>query len=208
MARRMRREFGPVATVEDLVSYGREGLLSAARSYDASRGVPFRSWASLRARGSMIDGIRSSGQLPRRLYKQLRALEASDRVQSALDEDASATPAPTPEALDERITSYLSTMATAMAVGFLSPGSSGEPSGDFESPEEAFSRAELVVHVRTAINNLPDAERKLLDRHYFGDVTMDEAARELGLSKSWGSRLHARALEAVTRELRRNRVIR
>ena len=76
----------------------------------------------------------------------------------------------------------------------------GEPVNDadeVQSPEEAFSRAQLVEHVRAAIGNLPDAERKLLERHYFGDVTMDEAARELGLSKSWGSRLHARALDAA-----------
>jgi RNA polymerase sigma factor FliA len=90
----------------------------------------------------------------------------------------------------------------------LLPASVDEPSEEHASPEHALAHAELLAHVRASINSLPEAERTLLNRHYFGDVTMDEAAREIGLSKSWASRLHARALEAVTRDLRRNRIIR
>jgi RNA polymerase sigma factor for flagellar operon FliA len=48
----------------------------------------------------------------------------------------------------------------------------------------------------------------LVERHYFGGATLDEAARALGLSKSWGSRLHARAIEQMARELKRARVTR
>jgi DNA-directed RNA polymerase specialized sigma subunit len=43
----------------------------------------------------------------------------------------------------------------------------------------------------------------LIERHYFADETLEQAAASLGLSKSWGSRLHAHAIEAITRELRR-----
>jgi DNA-directed RNA polymerase specialized sigma subunit len=42
-----------------------------------------------------------------------------------------------------------------------------------------------------------------VERHYFGDETLDQAAASLGLSKSWGSRLHARAIETIARELKR-----
>lgn len=206
IARRMRREFGPTMSVEELVSYGREGLISAARNYDPSHGVPFASWATIRARGAMFDGMRASGHLPRRLYKKLRALEAADSVEDVALEQASTSPASTPEAMDERITAHLATMATAMAVGFLAPSPDADVAQEESSPEVAYGRAELLAHARRAIGNLPEAERKLLERHYFGDVTMDEASRELGLSKSWGSRLHARAIEAVGRELRRERV--
>jgi len=204
LARRMRREIGAAATHDELVACGREGLLSAARTYDAARGVPFRSWAMLRARGAMIDGIRASGQLPRRLYKQLRALESADHVHVALVEEASASPPTSPESADGRLSTYLATMATAMAAGMLDVAGAGlDERDDGGSPEDRYARAELVARSKEAITRLPDGERALLEAHYFGDRTLEEAAASLGLSKSWGSRLHARAIEAVARDLKR-----
>src|SRR5580704_10611047 len=48
----LRRQIGSVVRMDDIVSYGREGLLAAARSFDPMRGVPFRRWANIRVRGS------------------------------------------------------------------------------------------------------------------------------------------------------------
>ena len=39
--------------LEDLMSFAREALLHAARTYDEQRGIPFRAWASLRVRGAV-----------------------------------------------------------------------------------------------------------------------------------------------------------
>jgi RNA polymerase sigma factor FliA len=126
-------------------------------------------------------------------------------VQDAqIEEDGSTTPA-TPEAADEKLGSRLSGIAMAMAAGFISPETEGiEQVPDFKaSPEEQTARNELLRKIRAVIAERPDAERKLLERHYFDGVTFDEAATEIGLSKSWASRLHARALEAVARDLKR-----
>src|SRR5215472_14387100 len=111
-ARQIGRRIGTVVTLDDLRSFGREGLLSAARTFDASRGVPFRRWANLRVRGAMIDGVRQWGNLPRRVYRELRGLESADRLQEEFDEEDAASPARTPEAADARLTSYLAGIAT------------------------------------------------------------------------------------------------
>lgn len=204
LAFQMRRQLGSSLDVDDLVSLGHEGLLGAARSFDAARGVPFRRWANLRVRGSMIDGLRAHGGLPRRVYRQLKAMEAGDRVQDAQIEEDGATPPATPQAADEKLGSRLSGIAMAMAAGFISPEVEGmDQVPDMKaSPEEQASRKELVLKIRAVIAQRPDAERKLLERHYFDGVTFEEAATEIGLSKSWASRLHARALEAVARDLK------
>ena len=204
LARQLRRQLGGRLDVAELESMGNEGLLDAARSFDPSRGVPFRRWANLRARGAMFDGLRAQGGLPRAAYRKLRALEAADRVQDGRLEDDAASPPPSPEAADKRIEESLSGMAMAMAAGFLSASSEGlERVVDEDvSPEDAVAEKELLDVVRSIIARRPDAERQLLERHYFGGVTFDEAAKELGLSKSWASRLHARALEAVAIEMR------
>jgi len=197
-----RRLSATSVTLDDLRSFGREGLLQAARSFDAARGVPFRRWANLRIRGAIIDGVRQWGHLPRRVYQELRALSAADRVEEAYDEEQAGTPATTPEAADARLTSYLAGMATAMAVGSLSAGDDVDPGERAPSPEELVTTAELVARVKAIVQRLPDAERTLIERHYFGDETLDQAAASLGLSKSWGSRLHARAIERIAKEMR------
>ena len=191
------------ATLDDLRSFGREGLLQAARSFDASRGVPFRRWANLRIRGAIIDGVRQWGHLPRRVYRELRAIAAADRVQENFDEENSANPATTPEAADARLTSHLAGLATAMAMGSAILREDIDVRDDEPSPEDAVAQAELVARVRAVMATLPDAERTLIERHYFADETLDQAAASLGLSKSWGSRLHARAIERIARELRK-----
>ena len=196
-----RRIATPSVTLDDLRSFGREGLLQAARSFDGARGVPFRRWANMRIRGAMIDGVRQWGHLPRRVYHELRALAAGDAVQEGLDDDHTTAPAATPEAADRRLTSYLAGIATAIAVGSM-VGHEDVADGREPSPEEITSKAELARQVRAIVQRLPDAERTLIERHYFGDETLDQAAASLGLSKSWGSRLHARAIDRIARELR------
>jgi len=169
-------------TLDDLRSFGREGLLQAARTFDESRGVPFRRWANLRIRGAMIDGVRQWGSLPRRIYRELRAIAAADRVQATYDEEDAANPAATPEAAPQE----------GLDV----------PSPD-ETPEQLAMTSELIERVKGVLPLLPASERALVERHYFGDQTLDQAAASLGLSKSWGSRLHARAIESIARHLRR-----
>src|SRR5579862_2039713 len=110
-ARQMTRSVARTVTLDDLRSFGHEGLLQAARTFDPSRGVPFRRWANVRIRGAMIDGLRQWGGLPRRLYRELRAMDAGDRLLEAYDEEDSARPATTPETADARLTAYLAGMA-------------------------------------------------------------------------------------------------
>lgn len=209
IARSLRRQFGTYASVDDLTSQGREALLTAARNYDPDRGVPFRRWAAIRMRGAMIDAMRSNGNLPRRVYRMLRGLQAADRVHEAASEERAAAPTTTPEQADAQLSDQLGSAAMAMAIGFLSmrSGEAVERAHDPKaSPEDEVGHAELVRRIRAAIEERPEAERKLLERHYFDDVSFEEAARELGLSKSWASRLHARAIEGVKKSLKRTRI--
>lgn len=209
LARSMRRQMGPHAGVEELASYGKEALLLAARSYREGHGVSFRRWAAFKIRGAMIEAMRSKGPLPKRVYRKLRAMESAERVYEIAAEEDEAAPALTPEEADARITRTLTNAAHAMAVGFLTMRSADDllrPVEDHgDSPEELTAAAEMARIVREAIEERPDNERTLLVRHYFEEATFDEAAKELGLSKSWASRLHARAIEGLARSLKRRR---
>lgn len=208
VARQLKRQLGGSYDLDDLRSAGREGLVMAARSFDPTRGVPFRRWANLRVRGAIIDAIRQAGALPRRVHARLRAIEAGDRTQDAMLEEGAAAPAATASDADQRLDSYLAGIATAMALGLLAPSVGPEPEDVRDlgaTAEEQLAHHELVALVRKAAEARPEAERHLLVRHYFDGLTFDEAAKEIGLSKSWASRIHARAIEGLAKELRRLR---
>lgn len=207
--RMMKRELGGGGlSLDEMRSYGQEALLKAARTFDPARGVPFRRWANLRIRGSIIDGIRTQ-QLPRRLYEKLRAIEAADHVQEALLEEDAAQPPRDAEAADARLDHYLATMATAVAVTKCTLTSNDELDRlklESMTPEEALSRAELASTIREVVAARPEAERKLLEAYYIEDQTLEVVATSMGLSKSWASRLHTRALEGVARELKKRKI--
>ena len=210
IARQVARELGRLVELEDLRSMGHQGLLEAARRFDESRGSSFRRFANYRVRGAMIDGVRKGAPLPRRAHARLRSLEAALLVSEAAAEDAppgSATTMLDARASEQRLSDHLADMATAMAMGLLAVparGDDGEPSAlDIgETPEEALEHAELRQLVLQALEDLPEDERTLVRRHYLEGERFDHVATSLGLSKSWGSRLHTRAIARLTKRLR------
>jgi RNA polymerase sigma factor for flagellar operon FliA len=212
IARQVVRELGRAVELDDLRSMGHQGLLEAARRFDEARGASFRRFANYRVRGAMIDGIRKGAPLPRRAHARLRALEAALLVSEVAAEDA--PPGSTPPMLDaqaseQRLSDHLADMATAMAMGLLvvtTVGEEGEPSAIDAglTPEEALEQAELRQLVTEALEDLPDDERTLVRRHYLEGERFDHVAASLGLSKSWGSRLHTRAIARLTKRLRSN----
>ncbi len=208
VAKQLRRELGSVQ-LDDLRSAGHEALLQAARSFDPSLGVPFRRWVNLRVRGAMIDAVRAQTEVPRRVYQRLRAIEAGDRMSEAAAEEEVQKPTASELEADARLHSYLAGIATAMAMGLLAQPVSGPDGHDVlgagDAPDEQVAREQMFAQVREAIASQPEAERRVLTRHYFDGIKFEDVAKELGLSKSWASRLHARAIEGVARHLKRNR---
>ena len=72
-----------------------------------------------------------------------------------------------------------------------------------DAPSKVVADRELQQRLRVMVDDLtPDAKR-LINTIYFQGLTLSEAAKLLGVSKSWASRLHARSLEQLARSLRR-----
>jgi RNA polymerase sigma factor for flagellar operon FliA len=209
IAWKISRELGASLDIDELKNFGREGLLDAARRFDPSRGVPFRGYASFRVRGAILDGVRSISRLPRRTHERLKALGAAQLVSEGAAEDvfAPAPPGVTPADAESALAEHLAAMATAMAVGLLSGTAFGDegdrvPVAPQPGPEEALGRAELMAVVEKAIRELPDNEAELVRRHYLEGERFDHVAKDLGLSKSWASRLHTRAIRRLSDALR------
>jgi RNA polymerase sigma factor for flagellar operon FliA len=186
--------------MEDLVAFGFEGLLDARGRFDASRGVPFKSYAYYRVRGAVIDGVRRMAYLPRRAYARLKAAEALDLVSEHETELVASTSASGSASVNKdgeaslrAIDGILGRVAAAYCAAATAEGETGSDEAT-ATPEQTLLRREQKERVVKALDSLPEQERALVRGHYIEGRRFDEIARELGVSKSWASRMHTRAL--------------
>lgn len=186
--------------VEDLIGFGYTGLLEARARFDASKGVPFRNFAYYRVRGAVLDGVRTMAYLPRRAYARLRAAEVADaEAESAAQATSQQSAAPAPVAAARTLDAVLGRMAAAYCVSATLQEEEGDEGGN--NPELAAIARQNAGRVRAALGTLPERERFLIEGHYLKGKPFDELSAELGLSKSWGSRLHARGLDLMRKAL-------
>lgn len=181
----MRRE------VEDLVGFGMVGLLEARSRYDASRGVQFNTFAYYRIRGAILDGISKMAYLPRRAVRQARALsllDAESEHAGTVRAQAGTSGDPKEAAIDA-LSMVLSRAATAYSLALMTPTT--------PDPEVDASNQQAIVAMRKATEALPEREQTLLRHHYMEEHSLDAIGKDLGLSKSWMSRLHAKALDQL-----------
>jgi RNA polymerase sigma factor for flagellar operon FliA len=199
---RLMRAMGlPQRHRDDFISAGLLGLVEAAGRFDAGRGSEFRSFAFLRIRGAVIDHIRASCELSGYAYQVLKALESAQELRAqSLEERRSGFMSTVRQAADG--IDNLSKSAVALAIVSASveaPFFGGEASSN---PERDLSKKQTCEKLRAAIATLPEKERTIIEQYYFHDLTLSEVAHQYaGLSKSWVSRLHDRALGMLREKL-------
>lgn len=202
VARGLLRQLGGRFELDDLKGFAHEAIPELVARFDPARGVSFRGFARLRLRGAILDGLRKESGLPRGVAARLRALEAADLYADERAEENARRPASAGEA-DTRLSSFLRGLATAFATGMVAKDDGGvvaEPDASAAAtidPELVAARAELRRRLLEAIDEIGEPEGTILRRHYFLDEDLQDAAAHVGLSKSWGSRLHARAIDKL-----------
>jgi RNA polymerase sigma factor FliA len=168
---------------DEVLALAAAGLAEAAVRFDPARGASFATFAWYRVRGTIIDGLRRSTQLPRRTWARLLALRAaSDHPEPPGEAERGAA-----HPIAAVQTMYLLSLDALRDRGF-------DAAGDAPAPSDGLDRARTAARLRDAIARLPDNQRAIVTKHYFEGKNLLEAGAELGLSKSWASRLHAQAV--------------
>lgn len=194
----------------ELEAWGREGLLDAARRFDPGRGVSFRTFAYYRVRGAMLDGLRKMGAWSRRGYERVALLQAAQSTSEGLYEDhAAAGRDVEPARAEQMLRDHMASMATAMTLGLFAASAVESKEiiavGRTDDPETEYATAELGSLLRSSVDALPPPEDEIIRRHYFEGETLEAVGSSLGLSKSWASRLHTRAIRRLTNRLKGER---
>jgi len=209
IARKLREQV-PMVEFDDLVGFGMQGLIEASQRFDDRHGVAFTTFAYYRVRGAMFDGLRSMGWLPRSEYSRIRTEErASTYMANLAARQASSTgaqpAAKEPGAAEDGVENKVRDIAEALNgvatifVTLLGQQEEQQLQDERAAPHEQLERQQMAERVRQAMRRLPDKERHLIEMYYFHDQTLEQVGAGMGLSKSWTSRLHARAI-ALLRE--------
>jgi RNA polymerase sigma factor for flagellar operon FliA len=202
IAGKLRRSLGRTLDLDELVAYGAKGLVEAASRFDSRQGVA--TFAYYRIRGAMLDGMRTMGWYSRGDYARYRAEERANEYLRNRAEQEGAGAAPAGQVRDAaetlaEIAEVLSGVATVHITSLEAAASVTDER--LPPPDQQLERLHLQARARKALHKLPDKERRLLQLHYFEDRNLEAAGAELGLSKSWVSRLHARAVDRLRQVL-------
>ena len=191
LAAQVRKQFNSQFEMDELVAWGQIGLLEAAERFDARVGANFLTFAHYRIKGAIYDGLRKMGVLK-------GGAAAAERANAYMTQPV--RPRPAAAARSTTTCGEISGAVTGLAMVFATSleGTEGLQVSDDQLPaDERLELEQMRRRVRAAIEKLPEKERKLLQGYYFQNKTLEEAGAEIGQSKSWASRLHARAVETL-----------
>jgi RNA polymerase sigma factor for flagellar operon FliA len=189
---------------DDLFAFGAAGLAEAAQRYDERKGASFATFAWYRVQGAIVDGLRKQTNLPRRVWRTLVALRAANAYlenRAERDRGAAERGVAAPQGADalDSVKSALSAIRTMYMTSFevLVADGYDQALPVETSPEERLHSQRMAKKLRDALESLPEREAAMIKKHYWEGKNLVEAGEEMGISKSWASRLHAQAVEKL-----------
>ena len=205
VARKLARRLADDADLDELVSAGTLGLMSAAESFDPSRGLAFSTFAVPRIRGAILDELRRQDHVPRSVRRKSREMgQARESLMHALGRAPSSDELASALGVDrETLFRWSADVETAVQLPLEGHSRGTQDEGptraellgsDVELADERIAREERVAALRDAMLGLDDQQRTVLALYYFENLRSREIGELLGVSESRVSQVRARAL--------------
>lgn len=204
IARRIHERLPDSVSLDDLISTGIVGLISAIDRFDPIHNVKLKTYAEYKIRGAILDSLRGLDWAPRQQRKRSKQIEAAiavieQRIKRAPSEDEIA------KELGLSIEEYHEWLVDIRGVNLGSLECSGGEddsrdllkyiSDDEEHwPSRLLERAELERLLAQAIEKMPDVERTVLSLYYYEESTLREIAKVVSLHESRISQLKSQAI--------------
>jgi RNA polymerase sigma factor FliA len=184
---------------DDLISAGMTALVSSAKSYDPTRGIPFTGFATFRIRGAVLDELRSMDWASRSVRGRARQL---DTVRSELTATLGRAPRPDEVAttLGVSLAELGSNEADVQRASVLSLQGFAPETGAVlvrdhaTGPEQLLLDREQLGYLHDAISELPERLAYVVRSYFFEQRQMSDIAAELGVTASRISQIRAEAL--------------
>ena len=212
---RVKVSLPPTFSVEDISSYGVEGLIDAIEKYTPDKGARFETYALMRIRGNIIDKIRSQDFLPRSARRKIKDVkQAQEQLRQKFGR-----PATTLEVADflgmepQRVDQILAE-DTSIGSIYEKRGTSDDSVAIIATiqdehrltPAEAMEEKDVKSELESALKRLPERERMIMVLYYHENMTLKEIGEAIEVSESRVCQLHAQAIMKLKNILSENRV--
>lgn len=205
--------------MDDLVSYGVFGLLDAIEKFDPSRGIKFETYAVVRVRGAILDGLRSMDWVPQSIRNKSREIEKTyARLEHQLGRSVSDQEVAEAMNLSLEDFNQMLQEISYTSISYLEDLWSGDSSGGdsvrimdtiedtrVEDPLDNLAKEEAKQVLTEAVDKLPEREKLVISLYYYESLTLKEIGAVLGLSESRISQLHTKAILRLRGRLSRQK---
>jgi RNA polymerase sigma factor for flagellar operon FliA len=183
--------------LEDLISIGTMGLIQAIDRYDPRRKLKLKTLAEHRIRGAMLDYLRKLDPLPRSVRHFYRRRE---EVAICLQQSSGDAPPASEIAAELKLSlSRYRCLDYATQGGIvlrLENMTSNDHVRSATADLSAIEQMDLLHGLDSAIRNLPEPERTVMESIQFG-VSLCEIARRLHKPQSYVSQIRSNGLHRL-----------
>ncbi|SFE38591.1 FliA/WhiG family RNA polymerase sigma factor [Alteribacillus iranensis] len=200
---------------DDLLSHGLTGLYDAMKKFDFSRDLKFDTYASIRIRGAIMDGLRQEDWLPRSLREKSKRIDdISSKLEQKLGRYA------TEEEVGQELNLSVEEVRKVVTETFFANTLSIDeetPEGEREetfrtaiedkeaiSPEESVMTHSTLKEIAQEIERLSEKEQIVLSLFYEEEMTLTEIGEIMSLSVSRISQIHSKALFRLRQSLKKH----
>lgn len=198
IARRISTRLPRHYDIEDLVSDGIMGLMAASERFDPTRGVKFETFATYYIKGAILDNLPKLPTIPNK-NKEAVVVEEEGTVDT--DDDIESDAALIVNKVTQLTYSYILSLDAPTGRDTDEDYNLMSQLGKKDNTERDIEFEELQQLLRLTIEQLPPQEKATLRYYYFHKMSFNEIGQKLGLSESWVSRIHRRALEQLRHKL-------
>ena len=173
------------------------------RDYDEAKGVRFSTYAELRIRGSILDGLRELDWVPRSVRRRRRELEAAvGRLEARLERAPNETELAIELGLSVSDLGRIEPVAEMVETTDELDRLVRDPHAI--DPHEVLAHRERFRILVDAIDSLNEKERLVMTLYYYEDLTMKGVGEVLGVNESRVSQIHKKAVRTLRRRLGRH----
>ncbi|KKJ31810.1 flagellar biosynthesis sigma factor [Enterobacter hormaechei subsp. hoffmannii] len=205
-ALRLHKRLPASVELDDLIQAGSIGFLNAVESFNPKKGVALSAWITQRVKWALLDELRESDWVPRRVRTHTREIVAIIQ-QIEQEKGGEATEAEIAERMGVSLQEFHQMLADNNSSQMFSVdelqenyADSWETSDDENeqlNPLNDTIRQNLLEQIAGHIQFIPEREQVLLQLYYLQDFNMKEIGMVLGITETRVSQLHSLAVKRL-----------
>ncbi|MBC7603850.1 MAG: sigma-70 family RNA polymerase sigma factor [Ramlibacter sp.] len=184
------------------------GLIEALDRFDPAFGVMFKTFAARRMHGTIIDGLQCANEKHQQIAaaQQLQA-QRSASIRGAHSEKGSGT---SPRRrTPEQALQFVAEVGIGFALAWLLDGTGMIQDQEREQAEvmpfyRSVELRQLRDRIVELVRGLPPNESKVIQFHYFQEVSFEDLSEAMNLSRGRISQIHRQGLIRLKESLRRH----